>query len=99
MRRMTVYGKERTFDYLPGRTHFVPAFDDTDHFHWACEECEAIADVMHVERNDSYAGEPPLYFRLRCPQCGRTGQRKIYSADRDPHFMQIPAETRVLKKP
>ena len=77
---------------------FVPVFDDTDHFHFACAHCEDIAEVVLVERNDAYAHTPTIYFYLRCLKCGTATFRKIYLEDHGKHFLQIPTRLKTLAK-
>ena len=53
---------------------FTPTWDETDHFNFACR-CGTIAEVVEVfymPKDDS------IRFLLECPDCGNTGQRKIY---------------------
>ncbi|MCD6421799.1 hypothetical protein J7L13_00415 [bacterium] len=69
---------------------FIPVFDCTDHFHWACPKCKEIAKVLLVERNDSYANTPTIYFYLECPKCGGRGFRKIYLEDMGKHYLLFP---------
>lgn len=59
--------------------HFTPAWDSTDHMTFKCDACKTVADVLAVQFVPHYdiAGSV-LYFRLGCPKCGKTGQRKIY---------------------
>ena len=59
----------------------MPTWDGTDHFHFACEKCHCMADVLKVEFYPRYKGNGKLYaffFWLGCPDCGNTGFRKIY---------------------
>lgn len=68
---------------------FIPTWDTTDHLSFACEECHTKATILAVE---FYPNLPPvgatLYFRLKCPSCKRTGQRKIYLEIKDAPFQQ-----------
>jgi len=62
---------------------FTPSWDSTDHFHFVCDRCGVVADILQVRYvpnypNVSYA----LFFYLGCVKCGATGQRKIYLARR-----------------
>lgn len=58
---------------------FVPTWDSTDHFHFACPKCGYMADVLSVEFYPHYPkGKYALIFHLGCAKCGRTGTRKIY---------------------
>jgi hypothetical protein len=64
---------------------FVPTWDNTDHLHFACENCRSISDILEVRltistRNSFHI----LHIFLGCPTCGATGQRKIY-LDRRPN--------------
>lgn len=83
---------------IGGGGYFVPVFDNTDHFHFACGKCEEIAEVIMVRRYDKYARTPTIYFYLRCPKCRNEGQRKIYLEDRGKHFLQISTQTKLLAK-
>ena len=82
-RRFVIYSTiPRGFPYyIGGGGNFIPVFDDTDHFHFACSRCREIACVVMVERRDYYANTPTIYFYLKCPKCGAEGQRKIYLED------------------
>jgi len=75
---------------------FVPVFDSTDHFHFACQYCREIADILLVERDDSYAQTPTLYFHTECPKCKARGFRKIYLTDTGKHYMRLPIRTEML---
>lgn len=68
-------------DLLTHGGNFLPTRDSTDHFHFACEKCHSMADVLKVEFYPRYGGNRKLYaifFWLGCPDCGNTGFRKIY---------------------
>lgn len=81
---------------IGGDGTFVPVFDSTDHFHWACEKCKVLARVIMVKRDDTYAERPTIYFYLKCPKCGKEGQRKIYldqtEKERGTLFLEFPVE-------
>jgi hypothetical protein len=63
---------------LIGGAHFLPTWDSTDHFNFACD-CGAIAEIVEVKYRPDYpVEEDTLFFYLECPKCGRTGQRKTY---------------------
>jgi len=66
---------------------FLPTWDSTDHLFFICEKCKTAADVLHVMFDPHYAKPPnpsyALFFRLGCPKCGASGQRKIYLDRRD----------------
>lgn len=68
---------------------FIPTWDNTDHLNFVCEECHAKATILAVEffPNINEVGAT-LYFRLKCPSCKRTGQRKIYLETKDAPFQQ-----------
>ena len=34
---------------LGGSTDFIPTWDSTDHFHFCCQNCESMADVLKVD--------------------------------------------------
>ena len=59
---------------------FLPTWDSTDHLHFICEHCKSVADVLQVRFTSHYSKTPryALFFYLGCPECGATGQRKIY---------------------
>ncbi|RLG97943.1 hypothetical protein DRO19_05070 [Candidatus Bathyarchaeota archaeon] len=60
---------------------FIPAWDDTDHFSFACAKCGYMAEILSVEWRPDYKENGRLYailFFLKCPNCGATGMRKIY---------------------
>jgi len=66
---------------------FVPSWDSTDHFHWICQRCKVVTDVLQVRYMPGYSnGEGSrlyaLFFYLGCVKCGATGHRKIYLARR-----------------
>lgn len=61
-----------------GMFGFDVKHDCTDHFWFTCEKCGDRAEVKRVFRDDNYANTPTIYFYLKCPRCGITGQRKIY---------------------
>ena len=77
---------------------FIPVFDRSDHFHFACAKCREIVDVLMVERDDGYADTPTVYFYLRCPKCGSQGFRKIYLEDTGKHFLVFPKVVESLAK-
>ena len=59
--------------------HFIPTWDSTDHLAFKCDTCKTPADVIAVQFLPHYdSSGSVLYFRLGCPKCGKTGQRKIY---------------------
>ncbi|MEM4497583.1 MAG: hypothetical protein QW692_02015 [Nitrososphaerota archaeon] len=65
---------------------FIPTWDDTDHFHFVCAKCKSVAHVLAIDlRSPRTLGFPgfSLRFMLGCPDCGATGQRKIYLEIRD----------------
>lgn len=66
--------------YSIGGDVFLPTWDSTDHFHFVCKKCKAVADVLAVKFNTRYGGgvKHALFFYLGCRKCGATGQRKIY---------------------
>jgi hypothetical protein len=78
--------------------YFIPVFDSTDHFHFACQDCREIAEVIMVKRHDCYANTPTLYFYLHCPKCGKEDSRKIYLEDSGKHCMGIPSKMEPLAK-
>jgi len=88
--------KEDPFSLLTPQVSFVPVFDATDHFHFVCPKCREIADVLLVERDDSYAKTPTVYFHLRCPICGAKNFRKIYLEDTGKHGLLFPVEVKFL---
>lgn len=59
---------------------FLPTWDGTDHFNFVCSNCHAVADVLSVEFYPTLGEEigSAIYFHLGCPECGKTGQRKMY---------------------
>lgn len=61
---------------------FLPMWDSTDHLHFACQKCKSVADVLRIKFNKKYSKPPnprfALFFYLGCPNCGASGQRKIY---------------------
>ncbi len=61
-------------------SNFLPTWDSTDHFHFVCQKCKSVADVLEGKFSRSYGGgvNYALFFRLGCRRCGATGQRKIY---------------------
>jgi len=62
----------------PGAS-FTPVWDQTDHFHFKHDTCKRLAVVYDVEMwSDSAPVCPCIYFHLICPDCGNSGQRKIY---------------------
>ncbi len=67
-----------------GSSDFIPTYDSTDHFHFACEDCETMLDVLQVDFSpypQDAEGKQKLYallFYMGCPNCGKTGIRKIY---------------------
>lgn len=65
--------------------HFLPTWDETDHLHFVCAKCKHVADVLSVKLDANYSDEVKyaLFFYLGCPNCGATGQRKIYLDMRD----------------
>lgn len=67
-------------DYVIEGHHFIPCWNTTDHFHFVCESCKSIADVLEVKLETDHSNEVKfsLFFHLGCPNCKRTGQRKIY---------------------
>jgi hypothetical protein len=69
---------EETVSIHGGR--FLPTWDSTDHFHFICEECKSVADVLRVKFDANYGGgvKYALFFYLGCRKCGASGQRKIY---------------------
>jgi len=71
-------------NYIRG-DHFQPTWDGTDHFHFVCEKCKGVADVLEVKHYDNYSNEVKyaLFFYFGCRVCGATGQRKMY-LDRRP---------------
>lgn len=64
---------------------FLPTWDTTDHFHFVCEKCKGVADVLMVKFVSDYSDDIKyaLFFYLGCRKCGASGQRKIY-LDRRP---------------
>lgn len=97
-KKLTVYttiprGRPPT---MSGARRFVPVFDSTDHFHFACSKCKTIAGIVQVQRRDSYADTPTIYFYLVCPFCGLGGQRKIYLEKLDQKFLGIPTKVEAL---
>jgi len=60
------------------RCNFPIVFDDTDHFHFICPECQRVALVSCIEVTD-YAGYPEVHFFFTCPNCGVAGQRKVWA--------------------
>jgi hypothetical protein len=66
--------------FLIGAAHFLPTWDTTDHFRFACEACKSVADVLAVRFCSHYDSEVKyaLFFYLGCRKCGATGQRKIH---------------------
>jgi len=63
--------------------NFVPTWDSTDHFNFACSKCKSASDILRVEVYpdrgfDEVSKSGAIYFYLGCPKCGATGQRKIY---------------------
>jgi len=68
---------------------FIPTWDTTDHLNFVCAECHAKATILAVEfyPNINAVGAA-LYFRLKCPNCKNTGQRKIYLETKDAPFQQ-----------
>ena len=74
-----VIEKESTF--FEG-DRFLPIWDSTDHLSFACQKCRSVADVLRIKFNKKYSRPPnprfALFFYLGCPNCGRSGQRKIY---------------------
>ena len=61
---------------------FLPMWDSTDHLHFACQTCKSVADVLRIKFDAKYSKPPnprfALFFYLGCPNCGRSGQRKLY---------------------
>jgi len=68
-----------------GGGHFLPTWDETDHFNFVCQKCKGVADVLQVKHYDNYSNEVKhaLFFYFGCRVCGATGQRKMY-LDRRP---------------
>lgn len=67
---------------------FLPTWDGTDHLHFVCGRCRTVADILEVNLrliHLPYLGDAThaLYFYLGCPECGATGQRKVYLDPRD----------------
>jgi hypothetical protein len=77
----TVYSVLDQESILIGGSGFLPTWDETDHLHFACAGCNNIADILQVflKRDGLFT----LFFWLGCPNCGATGQRKIYLDRRD----------------
>lgn len=75
---------------------FIPVFDSTDHMTLACKHCKEIAEILMVERDDSYARTPTLYLYARCPKCDCQGYRKIYLEDMGKHWLRFPKITELL---
>jgi hypothetical protein len=67
------------------RNHFLPTWDGTNHFHFICEECKGVADVLEVRLKLLRGTDQKfvLSFYFGCRVCGATGQRRIY-LDRHP---------------
>jgi len=82
--------------YIRADGDFIPVFDSTDHFHFACSRCKEIACVVMVRRHDSYADTPTIYFYLKCPKCGAEGQRKIYLENEKGMFLLFPVRSHPL---
>ena len=63
---------------------FIPTWDTTDHFHFACEKCETMLDVLQVDFSpypEDAEGKQKLYalmLFMACPNCKKTGMRKMY---------------------
>lgn len=91
-RKGTLYSTIDSDTILIGGDSFLPTWDSTDHFRFVCEKCKTVADVIQVDFTNKYCEEVKyaLFFYLGCPECGATGQRKIYfDMDmKDPCFCQ-----------
>jgi ferredoxin len=72
----TVYSILDQESILIGGSEFLPTWDKTDHLHFACGGCNHVADILQVFLTRD--GLFTLFFWLGCPNCGATGQRKIY---------------------
>jgi len=59
---------------------FLPTWDTTDHFHFVCAGCHCVANVYEIIFVPKYSGQvgASLHFFLSCPECEKSGQRKIY---------------------
>ena len=57
-----------------GMDPFIPEYDSSYNMRFACEKCEASADILEVRLRDDPGS---IYFYLGCPKCGPTGLRKI----------------------
>lgn len=70
--------------FIDGQS-FSIAYDDTDHFSFVCDGCHHIVEVLQVKFVTNCADDQKfaLFFYLGCPQCGATGQRKIYFGTMD----------------
>jgi hypothetical protein len=58
---------------------FLPTWDDTDHLHFACENCGGIADILEVSLESlRKCSKSRTLHLLGLRTVGFTGQRKIY---------------------
>ena len=78
--------------YIKGDGDFIPIFDTTDHFHFACRDCQKLVEILMVRRHDAYADTPTIYFYMRCPKCGKEGQMKTYLEEDEGHFLRYPTQ-------
>ena len=73
-----------------GGNYFLISQDDTDHMQFVCGECLSQAHIIEIKRMNRMVGvdcEFTLYFYLGCPNCGLTGQRKLYINDKGPRAL------------
>ncbi len=78
---LTLFESVESFASGTGSSNFIPTWDSTDHFHFCCQNCECIANVLKVDYTQppkNLEGIYTIYIFLQCPKCGTTGQRKIH---------------------
>jgi hypothetical protein len=82
---------------------FVSVVDNTDHFAFACSECEVLAKVTQMLLVKS---PRTIFISLKCPKCGTEDSRKMYADLREMLVtrevavsrLRIPTESKFLNE-